>query len=175
MLSLILLFFLFIGFIVGLKRGFILQVIHLTSFFIAFIIAMMYYKDLALRLTLWIPYPTIGDSETLKLLLGAMNAEEAFYRGISFFLIFIAVKIVLQIIGSMLDFVANIPIIKQLNIWAGGILGFLEVYLIIFLILYIIALFPINNVQTWIDQSAVAKGIIQHTPILSKQIYNMWF
>lgn len=175
MLSLILLFLFFMGFIVGLKRGFILQVIHLTSFFIAFIVAVMYYKDLAMRLTLWIPYPNISDNETLQLILGTMNAEEAFYRGIAFFIIFFAVKIVLQIIGSMLDFVANFPIIRQLNIWAGGILGFLEIYLISFLILFIMALLPIDNVQTLMNQSWVAKLVIEHTPILSEQIYQMWF
>lgn len=175
MFSMILFFLFFMGFIIGLKRGFILQAIHLTSFFIAFFIAVMYYKDLAVRLTLWIPYPTISDNDTLQLILGAVNAEQAFYRGIAFFIIFFAVKIVLQIIGSMLDFVARFPIIRQLNAWAGGILGFLEIYLISFLILYMMALIPIGKVQTWIDQSWVAKAVIEHTPILSQQLYQMWF
>ena len=132
MLSLILIFILLIGLIVGLKRGFILQVIHLVSWFIAFFVAAMYYKDLALRLTLWIPYPTLGENPILQILLDAVNAEQAFYYGISFIIIFFGVKIILQIIGSMLDFLSHIPIIRQLNLLAGGLLGFLETYLIVF-------------------------------------------
>ena len=69
-----------------------------------------------------------------------VNLEDAYYRAIAFVVIFFAVKIILQIIGSMLDFIAQIPVLKQLNVWAGGLLGFLEVYLIIFIVLFIGAL-----------------------------------
>ncbi|MCU9614148.1 CvpA family protein [Caldibacillus lycopersici] len=175
MLTIILIILLIIGFIVGLRRGFILQLIHLTSYFIAFILAASFYKELALRLTLWIPYPTFGDQDTIQSLLNVVNAEEAYYNGIAFFVIFFAVKIILQIIGSMLDFVASIPIIKQLNVWAGGILGFLEIYLMIFILLYLASLLPIEQVQTTIDQSALAKGIIKNTPLFSQQLQEMWF
>lgn len=175
MLNILLIFILFIGLTVGLKRGFILQAIHFISWFIAFFVAAMYYKDLAIRLNLWIPYPTLGDNTALQILLDSVNAEAAFYYGISFFIIFIAVKIVLQIIGSMLDFVANIPIIRPLNLWAGGILGFIETYLIVFVLLYMAALLPIEQVQTAIEQSSIAKGIVNNTPIFSQQIYNMFF
>ena len=51
----------------------------------------------------------------------------------------------------MLDFIAQIPVLKQLNVWAGGILGFLEVYLIIFIVLFIGALLPIEGIQAAID------------------------
>lgn len=175
MLNIVILIILMIGFIVGLKRGFILELIHLTSYFIAFILAAAFYKDLAAHLTLWIPYPQFGDSDALQALLDTVNAETAYYNGISFFVIFFAVKIILQIVGSALDFVANIPILKQLNIWAGGILGFVETYLIIFIVLYIAALLPIEQVQNIIDGSSIAKGIIENTPVFSNQIHDMWF
>jgi len=175
MLNIILIVILLVGFIIGLRRGFILQLIHLTSYFIAFLVATLFYKQLAGHLTLWVPYPQFGDEEIIKSLLNTVNAEEAYYNGISFILIFFVVKIVLQIIGSMLDFVANIPVIKQLNTWAGAFLGFLEVYLIVFILLYIASLLPIEMIQTTIDHSSIAKGIIEKTPIFSNQIKEMWF
>ena len=46
MLDLIILIILGFGFLIGLKRGFILQIIHLTGFIIAFIIAYLYYDQL---------------------------------------------------------------------------------------------------------------------------------
>ncbi|WAA11630.1 CvpA family protein [Fervidibacillus halotolerans] len=174
MLNVILLILLFMGFIVGLRRGLVLQLIHLTSFFIAFLLAALYYEELALRLSLWIPYPTIGDGTTLQMVLDMVNGEEAFYKGIAFFLIFFVVKILLHIIGSMIDFLANIPIIKQLNGWLGALLGFFEVYLILFVILYILALLPIEYIQDLIRNSSIASGIIEHTPIFSKKLQDMW-
>ncbi|PTY87310.1 CvpA family protein [Heyndrickxia sporothermodurans] len=174
MVNLVILLILIIGFFVGLKRGFILQLIHITGFIIAFAVAYMYFKDLAPHLKLWIPYPALDENKSISMLLSGLNLEDAYYRAIAFAIIFFATKIILHIIGSALDFVARIPILKQLNVWAGGILGLLEVYLIIFIILYIGALLPIESIQHALDQSFIAKGIIKNTPILSNQIENWW-
>jgi uncharacterized membrane protein required for colicin V production len=174
MLDLAIIFLLAIGFFVGLKRGLILQLFHLTSFIIAYIVANLYYQELAPKLTLWIPYPSFGDNPTLKILTNSGNMETAFYRAIAFVMIFFAVKLLLQIIGSMLDFIAHLPILKTLNIWAGGILGFLENYLLIFILLYIAALIPMGAFQNTLDHSILAKGIVNHTPIFSQQIQKWW-
>ena len=174
MLDLAIIIFLVIGFFVGLKRGFILQLVHLTSFIIAYVVAYLYYEKLAPKLTLWIPYPSLGNDPTLKILTDSSNMETAFYRAIAFVIIFFAVKIVLQIIGSMLDFIAHLPILKQINVWVGGIFGFLEVYLLIFILLYIAALTPIEKFQTVLDHSSIAKTIVNYTPILSEQLKDWW-
>jgi uncharacterized membrane protein required for colicin V production len=174
MLDLAILIIFIFGFLVGLKRGFILQLIHLVGFIVAFIVAHTYYDELAPKLTLWIPYPSFGSDSTFQLLLDNGNLETAYYRAISFVGIFFATKIAMQIIGSMLDFVANLPILKTLNVWAGGILGFLEVYLIMFIILYIAALLPIEMVQSSLGQSGLANMIVEHTPYFSDQIKEWW-
>ncbi|MEH7332654.1 CvpA family protein [Neobacillus drentensis] len=170
MLDLAILLFLIIGFFVGLKRGFIMQFVHIAGFIIAYIVAYLYYGELAPKLTLWVPYPNFGEGTTLKILTDSSNAETAFYRTIAFVIIFFAVKILFQIIGSMLDFIAHLPILRQLNIWAGGILGFLEIYLIIFIVLYIAALIPMELLQNPLNNSFLANAIVNHTPILSQQI-----
>ncbi|WML47332.1 CvpA family protein [Neobacillus sp. PS3-34] len=174
MLDLAIIIILIFGFFVGLRRGFILQLIHLTGFIIAYIAARTYYDELAPKLTLWIPYPSLGDNSALKLLAGSTNMETAFYRAIAFAIIFFAVKILLQIIGAMLNFIAHLPIIKQLNIWAGGILGLLEVYFILFILLYIAAIIPIESIQGYLDHSVMAEAIVKHTPILSEELKKLW-
>jgi len=174
MLDLAVLAILVIGFIVGLKRGFILQTIHLAGFIVAFIVAYIYYEQLAPKLTLWIPYPNLGSNTTLHLIFENANLETAYYRAIAFAAIFFAVKILLQIIGSMLDFVANLPILHQLNVWAGGLLGLVEVYLVMFIILYIAALLPIQAIQDPLNDSILAENIIKNTPVFSQQIKQLW-
>ncbi|GAA0333498.1 CvpA family protein [Bacillus carboniphilus] len=175
MLDLIIFLLLIVGLIIGLKRGFILQAIHMVGFIVSFILAYVYYDNLAPKLKLWIPYPTFGDSETFTMLFESMNLDSAYYHAIAFAIIFFATKILLQIIGSMMDFVAHLPVVKQLNVWAGGALGFLEVYLMVFIVLYIAALLPIDFIQGPMSSSFMAKTIVTNTPIFSSSIQDLWF
>lgn len=175
MFNLILLLILIFGFLLGLKRGLILQLLHLFGFVVAFIVAVMYYDDLGPKLALWVPYPELPDESMLASFLQALPVETAFYNAVAFVIIFIAVKIIMQIIASMLDFVASIPIINSINKWLGGVFGFIEVYLIAFIILYILALTPIESVQEWINGSSIALFILEQTPYFSDKILDLWF
>ncbi|WP_249870928.1 CvpA family protein [Oceanobacillus saliphilus] len=175
MLDLILIVILIFGILMGLKRGFILQLLHLTGFIIAFIVAVMYYDELGTRLALWIPYPELSNESAWAGFLQSLPLETAFYNAIAFALIFFAVKIILQIIASMLDFVASIPIISSVNKLLGAVLGFLEVYLISFILLYILALTPIEGIQNAINNSAIALFVIEQTPYLSEKVLDLWF
>ncbi|MEN1968280.1 CvpA family protein [Lentibacillus sp. N15] len=175
MVDLILLVLLLFGFFMGLKRGFILQVFHLAGFIVAFIIAAIYYDNLAAKLSLWIPYPDLSSDSSWAVFLQSEPMEAAFYNAISFAIIFFAVKIVLQIIASMLDFVAELPVLHSINRLLGAVLGFVEIYLILFVILYILALTPLGNVQSWIGDSFIARLIVEHTPVLSGQLKDLWF
>ncbi|WP_449537192.1 CvpA family protein [Ferdinandcohnia sp. Marseille-Q9671] len=174
MFDLVLIIILLLGFIIGLRRGFILQIVHLTGFIVAFIVAYLYYDELTPKLVLWIPYPTFGDAETMQFLFESTNLETAYYRAIAFAIIFFATKFLMQILGSMLDFLANLPILKQINGWAGGLLGFVEVYLLVFIVLYIGALLPVELVQSNLNDSFMAKFIVQHTPFFTGKIKDMW-
>nr|WP_232057165.1 CvpA family protein [Sporolactobacillus terrae] len=58
LLTLILIILLASGLFNGFRRGLILQLVHLASFIIAYIVAFMYFKPLAGTLKFWIPFPT---------------------------------------------------------------------------------------------------------------------
>lgn len=175
MVSLIILILLIFGFFMGLKRGLILQTLHLVGFIVAFVVASVYYDVIASRLTFWIPYPELSSDSALTTFINSPFVENAFYNSIAFAIIFFSVKVILQIIASMLDFVASLPILKSMNNIAGAILGFLEVYLILFVLLFILALTPIEQIQHWIDQSSLALFIIEDTPYLSEKVKTLWF
>ncbi|MBZ5750213.1 CvpA family protein [Metabacillus rhizolycopersici] len=174
MLDLVLCIILLFGILVGLKRGFILQFIHLAGFIVAYIVAYQYFDDLAPKLKFWVPYPITSDNLTFFTLIDNGDLEGAYYRAIAFVLLFIGTKIVMQIIGAMLDFVALLPILKQLNRWAGSILGFVESYLVIFVLLFIAALIPIHQLQQALDQSILADLIVNHTPYFSDKVKELW-
>jgi uncharacterized membrane protein required for colicin V production len=174
MLDLILLVLLIGGFIVGIRRGLILQVVHLTGFIAAFVIAYLYFDKLAPKLKLWIPYPTTSIEPTLTLFMDALNLETAYYNAIAFAILFFGTKIVVQIIGSMLDFLADLPFLRTINRWSGGALGFVEVYLVVFIFLYIAALVPVQYIQTSIEDSFMAKTIVENTPVFSEKVKELW-
>ncbi|TFJ93943.1 CvpA family protein [Lentibacillus salicampi] len=174
MVNFILIILLIFGFFIGLKRGFILQAFHLIGFIAAFILAALYYDDLAPQLSLWIPYPELDDHSAWADFLEAIPLEGAFYSAIAFAIIFFAVKIILHIIASMLDFVAELPILHTLNKILGAVLGFAEVYLLLFIVLYILALTPLAGIQSWINDSSIALFIIEDTPVLSEQLKTLW-
>ncbi|WP_088103766.1 CvpA family protein [Halalkalibacter urbisdiaboli] len=174
MLSFIILFLLLCSFFVGRRRGFILQVIHLVGFIVSLIVAYKYYGELASFIRLWIPYPQISSDSPVGMILNVLDGESVYYSGIAFALLFIGTRIILQIFGAMLDFVAHLPILRSVNRLLGGILCFLEAYLIILILIYVAALLPVELVQELLQKSIVAQLMINHTPILSEWLQEIW-
>lgn len=175
MINIIIIVLLLFSILMGLKRGFILQTLHLIGFILAFMVASLYYGKLAPHLTLWIPYPDISGAGAWADFLQVFPLETGFYNAISFAIIFFATKIVLQIVASMLDFVAELPVLSFINKILGGILGFVEIYLILFIVLFILALTPIASIQDYINNSSIALKMLESTPYLSEKIETLWF
>ncbi|WNB93209.1 CvpA family protein [Bacillus sp. NEB1478] len=173
MLDFILFIILLFGFLIGLKRGFIMQLVHLIGFVAAYIVAYLYYDDLAPKLELWIPYPS-SNNGSVSFLLNSISLEQAYYNAIAFAILFFATKIILQILGSMLDFLAHLPLLHTVNRWLGGLLGFIEIYLIVFILLYVATLVPIGNFQTYYENSWIAQGMVKNTPVFSEAVKEMW-
>ncbi|KGX93420.1 membrane protein [Pontibacillus halophilus JSM 076056 = DSM 19796] len=175
MIDLLLLLILVLGVFTGLRRGFVLQLFHMTGFIVAFIVAALYYSDLSPKLTLWIPYPELSEDSSWAIFLDSLPLENAYYNAVAFAILFFGVKIVMQIIASMLDFVADFPILRSINGILGAVLGFVEIYFMLLIILYIGALLPLPFVQNAIDQSVIAQTIVEHTPYFSQKIKELWF
>ncbi|WP_100331786.1 CvpA family protein [Bacillus xiapuensis] len=171
MLTIILLLLLLAGIIIGLKRGFILQFFHMASSVIALIAAFALRKQVAPLLEQWIPMPPMESIQSFHM--GAAGFESFYYSAIAFILLFIIVKIALSIIASFVNIIAHIPIIREVNKIFGGVLGFAEIYLVLFVLLYLAALLPQSSVQEWIGQSFVADYIIHRTPYLSDALRNI--
>lgn len=172
MIDIIILFLLLMGTLVGLKRGFILQFIKLISFVVSILVAFMFYQSLAPQLT-WIPAPNFSGGQA-QLAFFSGNLETAYYNTIAFIILFILTKILLAIIGGLLTTIASIPVIKQVNKLLGGVLGFLETYLFVFILLFVAALLPVDALQTMLSKSMLADVIVGNTPYLSSLVKDLW-
>lgn len=174
LLNIIILLLLAAGFFTGFRRGLVLQLVHLAGFIVSYVVAFLYYKQLAGVLKFWLPSPTSASHSGTFSFLGSLNLQSAYYQAIAFVILFISSKIVLNILGSMLNFLAEMPIIRSVNHLSGAVLGFVEIYLIVFLLLYAGALTPMGGIQSSISHSSLAQSIIGNTPVFSKMFKSMW-
>lgn len=175
MLDLLILVIFIISLIIGAKRGLIVQLIHIGSFLVAFFAAVIYYKPLAEKFVLWIPYPGFTEGSTMTLVLDSLDVDRTFYRVFAFAIIFFSVKIALQIVGSMFDFLTYLPVISSLNYLLGAVLCFIEAYLILFIGLYVVALLPVESVQSILGGSFITGLMLEHTPVITSMFQNWWY
>ena len=175
MLDILILILLIAGLITGAKRGLSVQLLHMTGFIIAIIVAYTYYKPLADKFVLWIPFPAVTAGSKLTFAVESLELDQTFYHIIAFALIFIVVKFALQLVASMFDFLKYLPILGSISGIIGAILGFIEYYFLIFVLLYVFALLPIDFIQNLISSSFLTGWMLEHTPFLSETVKNWWF
>lgn len=175
MLDLIILITLIASVIVGIRRGLVVQAIHLLGVFIAFIIALLYYKPLSKHLEMLIPYPGVTSNTNLIISVNDIDVDRTFYRLFAFVLIFIVVKIILQIFASMFNHLAFMPILKNWSRVGGAILAFIEFYIVLFMFLYLLAMLPLDFLTARLDSSLFANLIVEYTPILSAVCQKIWY
>ncbi|CAM3819627.1 CvpA family protein [Alkalicoccus chagannorensis] len=174
MLSFILVLWLLSNIMVGFRRGFMLQAVHIAGLLISFAVAWLYYDELASIIELWVPYPFFDDDSTIQLMTESFQTSTVFYNGVAFVLIFITVKILTQIIGSMFDFIANLPILHTINGLLGAVLGFVEGLIILAVLLHLAALIQVDVVQEILQGSSVAQWIYYYTPMVSAELRDLW-
>lgn len=175
MLDIVILIIFAASLLIGMKRGFVVQVINLVGFFIALIVAYIYYKPLAEKFVLWIPYPGITEDTSVALVVDMLDVDQTFYRIIAFAVIFFAVKIAMQIIGSIFDFLTYLPVLNTFNRLLGALLCFVEFYFIVFILLYVLALLPIASLQSLLGSSIIAGLMLEHTPIVTQLFQKIWY
>jgi uncharacterized membrane protein required for colicin V production len=175
MLDLLIIILLFGGLVTGFRRGLIVQIIHMTGFIIALVVAYTYYKQVAEKFVLWIPYPGVTSSSKLSMTVENLDLDGTFYQLLAFVLIFLVVKFVLQLIASMFDFLKYLPVLGFVARITGALFGFIEFYILMFLVLYLLAMLPLEFIQERISNSLLAKSMFEHTPMLSETVKKWWY
>lgn len=175
MIDLIIIILFIAALVSGYRKGFLMQLLNLVGLLVAFFVAYTYYKPLAEKFVLWVPYPSVTESTSLKFAADTLDISLTFYQLLAFAVIFFVIKIALSIFFSIFNFVKNIPVLGVFNRFLGAILGFVQGYFMIFIILYVFALLPIKSIQGFIENSILTKVILEFTPIISNMFEKLWF
>ena len=125
-----------------------------------------------------IPYPTPGSSTNNPFVLYGMellfDLDGAFYNGISFILILFAGWLATRLIGGLINFLADLPVIRVVNAIGGALVSLVVHYVGLFLVLFVLSTIPIGFIQEQFENSSLARGIVTTTPELSNQFYDWW-
>lgn len=159
-LSIIIVMFIALGTIVGVKRGFLYQLIKMLSNIIVFVVALLLKNTVADILINHFDIINIDKSISI-----------IFYRAISFILICFIIKLIITLvlkITRILEKVLEATIILAIpSKILGGILGFIEYYIYAFIILLVLSI-PVFNIDVY--KSDAAKFILKETPLISKRV-----
>ncbi|MGG5359038.1 MULTISPECIES: CvpA family protein [unclassified Enterococcus] len=176
MLTLLILFILLIAFFSGARRGFTMQAVFTVGYVISFIAAQHFYKPLANHLRLYIPYPAVTPDSQMAFFDQArsLSLDQAFYAGVAFLAIFAAGWLITRFIGVFLHGLTYVPVLRQADWIAGGILSMVVAYAVIFMLLSLLMMVPLDSIQNLFKSNGLPRFIVENTPVLSNKIYDLW-
>ena len=154
------------GLITGYKKGFIKQVVSTVGLIISVVLAFMLKNNLSIILYEKCPFFTVG------LLKNYSSLNILLYELLSFFIIFIILSIILKIIislsGKIEDIFEESTVFKIPLKILGGVLGALESYVAIFIILLVLSL-PLFSFKfsSYITKSKLSNRILNNTFLIS--------
>lgn len=176
MLSLLIILILVAGFYQGYRRGLVLQGIRLIGYVITLVLTTRFYEPLSGFVEMLVPFPAIQADSQLALYgeQASFYVDQAFYRGLTFILIAIIGWLVTNFLSSFFQRLAYYDMYYYVDRIGGGIINFLVTYFMLFLILFILSLIPIDFVQQLFVDSPLAYWVVSQTPILSDLAINTW-
>lgn len=152
-----------LGVISGYQRGFVSVVMSLLAYIVAWLIATIFSQTLAEFL-----FHAFTSSSSVAVPIPRMLS------GVVFLVLFSISYSVVRRIGRDLNLITRLPVIHSVNALVGAAINFIVRYLLLFLVLNILLLFPNQWIQTQYQTSPVAQNIVKNTPVMSKQLLQSW-
>lgn len=155
------------GAVIGFKRGFTKQLVSFIGFFLVVIFAFLLKNPVSIFL-----YENLPFFKFAGVIKGVTVLNIALYEIIAFLVLFsilsLVFKIVLQITNIFEGLLKITVVLAPISKIGGAIVGFIEAYVWIFIILYI-ANMPVFNIVE-LDNSKYKDKILDNTPVLSSSV-----
>lgn len=166
-LDIIILGFLVLGFLTGFKRGIVKQGVLTFGTILVVILAFVFKNQLSIVLYQKFPFFTVGLLENYSIL------NILLYELISFFILLsifgLILAIIVKISGIVEKIVRATVILALPSKILGGILGIIEIYVFLYIVLFIVTL-PIFTISSnkIITESKLKDKILDNTILISK-------
>lgn len=177
-ITVVILAVLFVGVYGGMRRGLILQLFLTIGYAASLWLALRYYRTVSEYAEMFIPYPnptsTSGSSFVLYGQDLLFEMDGAFYNGVAFVALLFIGWLLTRFIGGFLNFLTEVPVLKQMNSIGGAVIAFFVHYIGIFFLLSLLSMVPLNSIQSQLESSQTAQFIVSETPRLSRDVYQWW-
>lgn len=154
-IDILIIIFLFFGFLLGFKRGFVKSLVSMFGTLIVFFLAYFFKKPVGNFFSSIFPFFDFNGLSFLNIFL---------YQALAFILLLILFSVLLRIVISVVSVfekILNATIILGLAPKIlGGILGFIKNYIIVFIILYVLSFPMFSNV---IESSKLKNIFLNHS------------
>ena len=120
--------------LMGIYRGFVEEVIRLVAVVAAFFAAMSLYRPLA---------------ERMKFL----HLSGSLLSVIAFLAIFLACVLAIVVLGMLIKKVVHLTVLGWVDRLCGGVLGFVKIFFLAWIIVIIISSLPFDRIKNWFKPS----------------------
>lgn len=156
----------------GYRQGFVALMLSLVIYFAAWLMASWGANGFGSFLMQIFPQIGSNNAQTTLTSNLTLATNQLFYHGIAFLILFLIVNALGRWLIRRFHWVNRIPLIGWANQWAGGIVNLVIAYLIIFILLVIFQVLPIEVWQNQLTASGLAQWIIHQTPFLTQWFFN---
>ena len=176
MISILLLLILAWSFYIGYRRGILLQAYYLVATIVSAYFASKYYLSLGQKFNLLIPYanPQEGQGTYFFSSNQLFQLDKVFYAGIGFLLAFTVFYCIGRLLGLFLNLVPTKILEGKYYRIAAGVLSVGVTLFVLQMILTILATVPLQIVQNSLENSFLARYIIQSIPFTTGLIKQLW-
>lgn len=176
MISILLLLILAWSFYIGYRRGILLQAYYLMATIVSAYFASNYYLSLGQKFNLLIPYANPQEGQGTYFFSSAQlfQLDKVFYAGIGFLLAFTVFYCIGRLLGLFLNLVPTKILEGKYYRIAAGVLSVGVTLFVLQMMLTILATVPLQIVQNSLENSFVARHIIQSIPITTGLIKQLW-
>lgn len=139
----------------GMARGFIKEIISFISLIVAFVVAIVFSKSLALALSHSSVVQNLMEQTTNAININATQSVSYVVLGISFIILFMGTLIIGAIVGSIVNIAFQVGMLGLSNRLLGGIFGICRAFIINLVFIFVIQLTPLGTQAAWAQSKFV--------------------
>ncbi|AWI44891.1 colicin V production protein CvpA [Staphylococcus nepalensis] len=162
---LVVLLFIYIG-MIGFRRGLWLTTLHLGTTMFALWLAQRYYRHVAQRLELFVPYPKTRAYD-LDFAFQFANLQQRFEHVVAFVIIATLTKAICYGVVVLFDNIVQQSWPNMISRVSGMVLSLISSSIISAILLYGIAIYPNGLIQQQLSHSIITEYILLHIPFIS--------
>ncbi|EOT44048.1 MULTISPECIES: CvpA family protein [Enterococcus] len=176
MIGLLIILILVIAFYIGGRRGAPLQLAYTLGYFLSFAVACFSYQSLAKKLELFVPYPSVTPDAKMVFYSQnqSLDLDKAYYAAVAFLLVMFIGWLITSLIVVFLNNLRFKRLLENYDWVLGGLFNVLTAYVVIFFVLFVLAMIPLATVQNIFRDHFSARMIVEHSFILSWLFKNLW-